>query len=94
MNPGKIPVLAYNISVMMYRMGSALILLGVITLTVFLVTFFGGQFNAKVLLVGCGLCTLGLILHRRHAPEKVESGRFQTMRHLLGRSQEDEEKPQ
>jgi hypothetical protein len=76
---------------MMYRFGTALILLGVIALTIFVVTISGGQSDYRFLLSGCILCLLGLILHRRHAPPKVESGRFQTIRHLLGRSLQEEE---
>jgi hypothetical protein len=76
---------------MMYRFGSALILLGVIALTIFVITLSGEQSDYRFLLSGCLLCVLGLILHRRHAPAKVDSGRFQTMRHLFGRTPEEDE---
>jgi hypothetical protein len=76
---------------MMYRFGTALILLGVIALTIFVVTLSGDQSDYRVLLAGCLLCVVGLLLHRRHAPARTDSGRFQTMRQLFSRSQQEEE---
>jgi len=71
------------------RAGSALVLLGLIALTVFLVTFTVDQADVRVLVLGAGLAALGLVLRRRSArAERRVSERFRTLRRLLGRSDE------
>jgi hypothetical protein len=49
---------------MVTRFASALILLGVIALVVFLVTLSSGDLNLLVLLLGACLCAIGLLLRR------------------------------
>jgi len=74
------------------RAGSALILLGLIALTVFLVTLSANQADVRVLLLGAGLAALGLLLRRRAARlEKKESGRFRAWRRITRRSSKEEE---
>jgi hypothetical protein len=53
---------------MLTRIGSAMILLGLITLVVFFLTLTSGQAQTNVLLAGGGLCLLGLLLRRRRQP--------------------------
>lgn len=74
------------------RAGSALILLGLIALTVFLVTFSANQADVRVLLLGAGLAALGLLLRRRAARlQQKESGRFRAWRRITRRSPDEEE---
>ena len=71
------------------RAGSALVLLGLIALMVFLVTFTVDQADVRVLVLGAGLGALGLVLRRRAARgARRVSERFRTLRRLLGRSDE------
>jgi len=73
-----------------YRLGSAFILLGLILLTLFLVTFWAGQGDPLMLLGGAGLGAIGLGLRRRYAA-RAASGRFQALRRLLGSERQEEE---
>lgn len=75
---------------MLSRLGSALVLIGLILMVVFLVTFSAGRGDFVVLLAGAGVSALGLLLRRRQ-PEAVESGRFRTLRRLMGEEAEDGE---
>lgn len=76
---------------MAYRLGSAFILLGVIALVIFLVTLGAGQGDPMLLVGGAALSALGLLLRRRYAARRAaRSGRFRTLRKLLG-SEEHEE---
>jgi hypothetical protein len=76
------------------RAGSALILLGLIALTVFLVTFSANQADVRVLLLGAGLAGVGLLLRRRAArKEQKESRRFRALRRITRRSSEEEQPP-
>lgn len=76
---------------MLYRLGSAFILLGLIALTVFLVTLAGGQGDPFTLLAGAGLSALGLGLRRRYAPRpEAGSGRFRSLRKLIGSGEREE----
>ena len=50
-----------------FRLGSALILLGVIILTVFLLSLTVGQGDPWTLLAGASSSALGLVLRRRNA---------------------------
>ncbi|MGA9533423.1 MAG: hypothetical protein WBR18_11965 [Anaerolineales bacterium] len=72
---------------MLSRLGSALILIGVILMVVYLVTATVGQSDFRLLLSGFGAAALGLFFHRRGSTP-VEGARFQGLRRLLG---EDEE---
>lgn len=75
-----------------YRLGSALALLGVLLLIVFLVTMTIQQEDVRTLLAGAGLAALGLALRRRNRPPRSpESLRFRALRDLFGgRPEEDE----
>ena len=74
------------------RAGSALTLLGLIALMVFLVTFSVDQADVRVLVLGAGLSALGLVLRRRSARmERRASERFRLLRRLLGRADEPDE---
>jgi hypothetical protein len=75
-----------------YRIGSAFILLGMILLTIFLLSFSIGQEDMALLLAGAWLSLLGLYLRRRNA-RLAEKGaaRFRTLRYLLGRREEEQE---
>jgi peptidoglycan/LPS O-acetylase OafA/YrhL len=75
---------------MVARLGSALVLLGLIALTVFAVTLPAGQGDPRTLLLGAVLAALGLILRRRPRPsEEDQPGRFSTLRKILGRRPPD-----
>lgn len=77
---------------MVLRTGSALVLLGLIALMVFLVTFTIDQADVRVLLLGAGLSALGLVLRRRAARQaRIASKRFRTLRRLLGRPDEPDD---
>jgi hypothetical protein len=73
-----------------YRLGSAFILLGLILLTIFLVTFSAEQEDPLMLMAGAGLSVIGLAL-RRHFAARAASARFRTLRRLLGSEQREEE---
>jgi hypothetical protein len=71
---------------MLLRLGTALVLMGTITLIVFLLTYSAGQADLRTLLAGAGLTLLGLVFRRRGAPAvEAESARFRTVRRLLRR---------
>ena len=73
------------------RFALALILIGLIALTVFVTTYMNQEGDVRSLLLGASLCTLGLILRRRVARrERAESGRFRMLRRLSARGEEDE----
>jgi len=74
---------------MAHRLGSAFVLLGVILLTLFVVTFAAEQGDPLTLLAGAVLSILGLMLRRRRAA-RADSGRFRTLRKLLGSEEEEE----
>ena len=71
------------------RVGSALILIGLIALMVFLVTLTIGLADWQLLLAGAALAALGLLLRRR-AARTEPSARFRTLRRMLGHRPEDE----
>jgi hypothetical protein len=50
---------------MLQRLGNALVLIGLIVLVVFLITFSGGVADLRVLLAGAGMAVAGLVLRRR-----------------------------
>jgi uncharacterized membrane protein len=76
---------------MFARLGSALVLIGLIVLVVFLVTSTSGQANYWVLLAGAGVCILGLRMRRRPPEETREPARFKTVRKILTPPDEDAE---
>jgi hypothetical protein len=76
---------------MLSRLGSALVLIGLIVLVVFLITFNAGTADLRTLLAGAGLAIAGLILRRRGQPAVEESSRFVTMRRVLRRNPEEDE---
>jgi len=70
---------------MSFRLGSALILVGLIVLSVFLLGLTVQQGDVRALLGGAALCALGLILRRRAARAASPPGRFRMLRRALGR---------
>jgi hypothetical protein len=73
------------------RAGSALLLLGLIALTVFLVTFSIDQADVRVLLLGATSAALGLVIRRRAARlERTRAGRFRLLRRLLGQPADED----
>lgn len=76
---------------MLARLGSSLVLLGVIGLVVFLVTASAGQAVAPALLLGASLAALGLLLRRLGRPRRAPPARFRLVRRLLGRAEEEGE---
>jgi hypothetical protein len=74
------------------RAGSALILVGLIALVVFLVMFSGGEASVALLLGGAAISALGLIVRRRAArSERAETARFRTLRRVFGQRSPDED---
>jgi hypothetical protein len=77
---------------MLYRLGSALILIGLILLIVFLVTYQAGSVQTSTLLSGLGLCIVGLIFRRRgQRRRRSPPTRFRSVRRFLGKNQNDNE---
>ena len=74
---------------MLFRMGTALILLGVIVLVVFLLSMTVQQANLLTLFIGAGLSASGLILRRRYAYEIPKTNRFATFRSIFSKNKED-----
>ena len=73
------------------RFALALILIGLIALTVFVTTYMNQDGDVRSLLLGASLCTLGLIIRRRVARrERTEPGRFRMLRRLSERREKDE----
>ena len=66
---------------MLSRLGTALILVGVIALVVFLLTYQVQEADLNVLLIGVGASLFGLLLRRRSARQSArQSTRFQMLR--------------
>ena len=75
---------------MLTRIAAAFILIGIILLTVFVMTLQVEQGDIRVLLLGAAISGLGLLLRRREARRrKSTSGRFSTLKRLRGISEED-----
>ncbi len=74
------------------RAGSALVLLGLIALIVFVIMLTAGTTDLLLLLGASALTALGLLLRRRAArlEDRHGPGRFHTARRLLGRDQPEE----
>jgi hypothetical protein len=72
---------------MTFRLGSALILIGLLALVVFLLGMSVQQADLRLLLGGAALSALGLLIHRRAARSQPSSSRFRTLRRALGRGE-------
>jgi hypothetical protein len=78
--------------IMAYRFGLALILIGLISLIVFAVTYMNQEGDVRTLLLGASLCALGLIIRRRIARcNKIETSRFRMFRRFNERINEEED---
>ena len=67
------------------RFGSALILIGLISLVVFILTVQIHQANTLALLLGASLAALGLVIRRRaERNAQRRTSRFHTLRRLRG----------
>ncbi len=74
----------------MVRLGTSLILLGVIALVVFVMTLTIEQASLWTLLAGALLSATGLILRRRFAePLPPRPERFKLLRRLIGRTKKE-----
>jgi hypothetical protein len=71
------------------RFGSALILIALFALLIFLLTLQAGQADLLALLFGAALAALGLLLRRRGRGTQ-RSTRFQSLRRLSSPTEEDE----
>lgn len=77
---------------MLYRLGSALILIGLILLIIFVVTYQEGEAQTNTLFAGAGLCIVGLLFHRRGRPRHdPPPARFRAVRKLLEKINTEEE---
>jgi hypothetical protein len=76
---------------MLFRLGSALILIGLIILVVFALTLSVGQADLRALLAGASLAVLGLLIHRSVRQNRQQTGRFRTLRRIMGDSTEDDD---
>jgi Flp pilus assembly protein TadB len=65
------------------RVGSALILIALFALAIFLLTLQIGQADLRALLLGAALAALGLLLRRRGRRPR-RSTRFESLRRLRG----------
>jgi hypothetical protein len=74
---------------MVLRLGSAFILIGVIAMLVFLLATTIQQGDLRLLAGGAAACAFGLILRRR-AGRARRSTRFQTLRRVLGRDEDED----
>lgn len=70
---------------MTYRLGNALILIGLIALIVFLLGLTVQQGDVRALLGGAAACALGLLLRRRAVRRAASPARFRLLRRALGR---------
>jgi len=69
---------------MLRRLGSALILIGLVVMVVYWVSSTIGQGNALTLLAGAVCSLVGLWLRRRAVPQAAaETGRFRTLKRLM-----------
>jgi len=72
------------------RLGSSLLLIAFIILLVFLVSASAGHSNMDTLLAGLAVAFLGWLLRRSAPRERLPSGRFRTVRRVMGRSSQEE----
>jgi hypothetical protein len=74
---------------MLYRLGSALLLIGLVALVVFALTQSISQGDFRLLLAAAATAAAGLFLHRRGTPAGPPGPRrFRAIRRMLG-DQED-----
>ena len=74
------------------RLGAAFILIGLIALTVFLLTLQIGQADLRLFLLGASVSVLGLLLRRRTRRRQPRTrGRFRTLRRLSGQAPDEDE---
>lgn len=77
---------------MTLRFSLALILIGMIVMMVFIITFSNQQGDLTTLLAGAALCLLGVLVRRRAArTERLKADRFRLLRRLSGRGEDFEE---
>jgi hypothetical protein len=76
---------------MLYRLGSALMLIGLVALVIFALTQSIGQGDMRLLVAGAGLAAAGLWLHRRGVPRLPSQRRFSTLRRMLGDPEEPDD---
>ena len=77
---------------MISRLGTALILIGIIALGVFLLTYQVQEADLNVLLFGIGASLFGLLLRRRGARQTArQSTRFQMLRRFKDGGEDLEE---
>jgi membrane-bound ClpP family serine protease len=74
---------------MLARLGSALILIGVVLMVIYLVTGTVGQGDLRLLLAGAACSVVGLFFRRRR-PSPGTSARFRGLRRLLGGDEESD----
>lgn len=72
---------------MTFRLGSALILIGLLMLVIFLLSMSVQQLDLRLLLGGAALGALGLLLHRHAARSQPPPTRFRLLRRVLGHEQ-------
>jgi hypothetical protein len=72
---------------MTFRLGSALTLIGLLTLVVFLLGLSVQQADVRLLLGGAALSALGLLLHRRASRAQASPARFRMLRRAFGRGE-------
>lgn len=74
------------------RLGAAFILIGLIALTIFLLTLQIGQADLRVFLLGASVSALGLLLRRRARRRQARTrGRFRMLRRLSGQAPDEDE---
>jgi hypothetical protein len=77
---------------MLFRLGSAFVLIGLILLIVYVVTFSTEPMDPRILLTGAALSIVGLVFRRRAAARtRTPDGRFHTVRKLLQKDTYEEE---
>jgi hypothetical protein len=72
------------------RLGSALVLIGIVVMLVFLVMGTSGQMSLELLVTGAAVSAVGLLLRRR-AAQRRPSRRFETLRRMMGDDEPDVE---
>ena len=71
-----------------------MILIGIVVMVIFLVTSSAGRGDMFVLLAGAAISAIGLLLRRKRREPPVASGRFQTLRRLMGEELDPDEEIQ
>lgn len=76
---------------MLARFGSALILIGIVLMVVYLVSASIEQGTLILLLFGAGISALGLYFRKAGAAKERSASRFRTVRKVLGNPPESAE---